>query len=62
MYIDICVVVVTDEQQQQNYTVTTTKRSIYINMVCNFQLRRLITVRHILLNVPPIEASGGQEE
>ena len=43
----------TDEQQQQNYTVTMTtqrtKRSICIHILCNFQLRRQITVRHILL-------------
>ena len=43
----------TDEHQQQNYTVTTktqkTKRWIYIYIMCNFQLSRQITVRHIML-------------
>ena len=56
----------TDEHQQQNYTVTTktqkTKRWIYIHIMCNFQLRRQIPVRHIMLRCSPIEASGGQEE
>ena len=44
-------------------TTLRTKRSIYIHIMCNFQLRRQITVRHILLRCTPlVEASGGQEE
>ena len=60
-----CGCTMTDDQQQ-NYAVTTTqrtKRSIYIHILCNFQLRRQITVRHILLRCTSlVEASGGQEE
>ena len=57
----------TDEQQQQNYTVTTTTtqrtkdQSIYISCAifnCRGRLQSDISSSY----VPPLEASGSQEE